>query len=60
MSDVVWYVRETPCWPARYKVTFDWQGQDYGSNATHPYYRDRAAAQREADRRNAVEEEVGP
>jgi hypothetical protein len=48
-------VRDTPCWPARWKVTFDWQGRDWGSNETHHYFRDRAAAEAEAARRNARE-----
>jgi len=52
MGEVRWYVRETPCWPAKWKVTFDWQGGDYGSNDTSNYYRDCEEAQREADRRN--------
>lgn len=47
-----WYIKETSCWPAKWKVTFDWQGQDFGSNATLNYFRDKEEAQREVDRRN--------
>ena len=52
MKNKCWYVKETPCWPAQYKVTFDFQGQDFGSNETSNYFRDREEACREADRRN--------
>ena len=50
-----WYVLETLCYPAKWKVTFDWMGEEHGDNDTSNYYRDREEAQREADRRNAAE-----
>jgi hypothetical protein len=55
MTNTTWYVRKTPCWPAQWKVTFDWRGQDYGSNDTSNFFRDEKAAQEEANKRNARE-----
>jgi hypothetical protein len=58
VADNKWYVLETPCYPAKWKVTFAWYVQDdCGDNDSSNYYRDQAAAQLEADRRNTREQE---
>jgi hypothetical protein len=49
-----YYVKDTPCYPCRWKVTDQWDS----SNATHLYHRTELEAQIEADRKNAeVEKE---
>jgi len=49
-----WYVIETPCWPASWKVTCSgpWGREDFGSNDTSNFFRSAAKAQAEADKRN--------
>ena len=49
-----WYIIETPCWPASWKVTTDgpWGRKDFGSNDTSNYFRSATEAQAEANKRN--------
>jgi len=54
-----WYITETPCYPDAWKVTYNWRGEDFGSNAGCHFFRTQIAAQKEADKRNANEGEKG-
>lgn len=47
-----WYVIDTPCYPARFKVVNDYYKQD---NATHNYFQSNLEAAKEANRRNKEE-----
>lgn len=51
---MLWYVLETPCWPATWKVTRDGpRGQkDWGDNATFNFFRLPEKAEKEAKKRN--------
>lgn len=53
MADrIKWYIKETACWPAAWKVTFDFRGFEVGTSETHNYFRSRSEAQAEANKRN--------
>ena len=54
-SRVQWYVKETSCWPAAWKVTFDFRGRDHGTNETRNYFQSREEAETEAKRRNEAD-----